>query len=254
MPNINEAVSKAVDDAVLDHLSDDGKIDEAGLAKSLAEAMTESMEAMQKKTEALLAMTGAELDHYRTLKGDAAEAWLAKSSEDRQAELKKAQDDDEVLKTEHGVIRKSEVGDSVYAVLKGQQAEIEKQAKDAALEKSKREEAEFAKKAEERYPALPGSPVEKGRVLKALEGVSEEVRKTAEGMLGAANKTVAPNLREVGTTYKSEDEGGEATDALEKLAEEYATKHDITKARAYAKVLETPKGAELYEQTQAVRR
>lgn len=90
---------------------------------------------------------------------------------------------DEIIKVGEKSFAKSKVGADAFEMMKAQQAEIVK-------ERDERIVAQMEKRAGDEMPLLPGTAGEKALVLKALMGVPEAVRKTAESMLTAGEKAI----------------------------------------------------------------
>ena len=198
---------------------------------------------------ALSALTDAEKAHYATLDEGMQKAFLDASQEARAAQVEKAQADDEVLEVNGKTIKKSDVGEEQFAVLKEVAGEAATARKEARIEKEKRELADFTKRAEDEYGHLPGETVKKGAVLKAIQILDEAVRRDLEAMLKAGEEACRLAELEKGTILDNERDGAEAE--LDKLAEEYREKHGVTKAAAYDAILQTKAGAELYNQSLA---
>lgn len=90
---------------------------------------------------------------------------------------------DEVLKVGDQTISKSAVGDQTFAMFKAQAEEI-------AKARDERETAVLEKRVESEFPSLVGTTAEKAKVLKAIAGAPEDVRKSAEAIFVAAEKAV----------------------------------------------------------------
>jgi hypothetical protein len=179
-------------------------------------------------------------------------AFLAKSSADRAAEIAKAADADPVVFTaaDGSQFRKSDDPRLVSAVRRAdEESKVAKQARDRA------EGLELAKRAEVEIPNLPGSPVVKAALLKAVDGIADEaVRKDALAAIVAGSNGLAPALRTIGkrgtgtTGTDSEQSGGDPEAKLDELAKARASKDGIPYAKAYREVLRTTEGARLYGQ------
>lgn len=156
---------------------------------------------------------------------------------------------DEVFKSADGVeIRKSEVGDSLFSILKSQNDRLAAQADEIAKANERAELVVLEKRASDEFGHLPGTAVEKAKVLKSIADLPEEVAKSLEAMLKAGEEALVGAFKMAGTTKGHEP--GSPQDALEKKVDEVAKAQNISKAAAYDKVLsEFP---ELYDATQAV--
>ncbi len=152
--------------------------------------------------------------------------------------------EDEVIKVGEVEFRKSTTQPEVFNVIKAQQAEI-------AKEREARELADFAKRAETELGALPGKSNELGAAMRAMTKMDEATRKTLETALKAGNAAMKAGFDEIGKNRGIIE--GSATDRLEKLAEEHATKNNTTVAVGYDEVLKTREGRELYAETRKER-
>jgi cation transport regulator len=182
------------------------------------------------------------------------ETATAKSAVDKElADLKK---DAEVAKTDEVVkmtdpvdatktieLRKSQVGEGAFTFMKAQQVRLEKA-------EQERIEVVFGKRAETEIGSLPGESIMKGKVLKAVEEIADEkVREAAIAALKAGNAAMKSKVfKTVG------HDGGNANESdpeakLDVMAKDYASKNSMPFQKAYAVVLETPEGRELYKQT-----
>ena len=171
---------------------------------------------------------------------------VTKRAEKAEADLatvtkaKETVEKDEVIKVGEIEVKKSAVGDATFAVIKAQQAEIVK-------ERDARELVELTKRAETEYASLPGEPVAKAKVLKAMAGLGEEDRTALDVMLKAGQAAMDERMAERGTAAGKPV--GSAEEELDKLAATYAVENKVNKAAAYMKVLETAEGSKLYSKS-----
>lgn len=140
---------------------------------------------------------------------------------------------DEVFEANGATIRKSEVGDGVFAFIKQQHETIEL--------------ASFEKRAKSELPLLPGTDIAKAKVLKALSGLGEETRKSLEAMLVAGNEAMNGMTKSLGHAGRA---FSKAAEELDSLVDAHASEKGVTKSAAYVAVLATPKGRELYERSE----
>lgn len=124
--------------------------------------------------------------------------------------------------------------------------QLEAQAERVAKLEEKDERESLAKRAEEAYPNLAGSPVQKGQLVKAVDSISdEETRGAVEDALKAADAAVGKLFDMVG-----DPEGGDDTetahDKLTKMAEAAVEegKYDSV-SKAYAAIAASPEGREI---------
>lgn len=147
------------------------------------------------------------------------------------AAITKAKDDaakDEIIKVGEVEVRKSAVGDATFAVIKAQQAEI-------AKEREARELVEFTKRAETEFPSLPGEPVAKAKVLKAVATLDKADGDALTVMLKSGEEAMKARMRETG-----HGGGGVILDSAEarmnKMASELSAKDSISIAKAHDKL------------------
>lgn len=129
-------------------------------------------------------------------------------------------DAEEILKVGDRTIRKSIVGADTFEMFKAQQADITK-------ERDARVDAEMTKRATEEYPSLVGTAVEKGAILKHLASAPEDVRKSAEAILTAAEKATKAAF----TTAGAGDGQVRAPADMAKAKQDFMGKVDEIKAR-----------------------
>lgn len=229
------------------------------LAKAEADA------ALQK---ALAALSDVEKAHYAGLDDAGKAAFIAKSADDRKAEVdaaavaKKA-GETVVYKSRDGMEFTSKHDPILVALAKKNdklEAEIEKARTDA-------EQATFEKRANDELAHLPGDVKVRAALLKAVEGIKdEEVRKGALAAIKSKAPDVKAATKTVGTTaakkageVEVEAEPGSpdalvaikrhAEDQLDELAKKHAEEHKVPFVKAYQAVLATDEGKELYEAT-----
>lgn len=167
------------------------------------------------------------------------EAETAKVTELTKA--KEAIEKDEVIKVGETEVRKSVVGDGVFAVIKAQQAEI-------AKERDAREIAELTKAAETAYGSLPGEPIAKAKALRAVSKLGDEDKAVVEAMLKAGEAAMKAGFNTIGKAGGSIAEGS-AEDKLDKLAKAKAEKDGVPFAKAYDEVLKSEDGKRLYNES-----
>jgi hypothetical protein len=205
--------------------------------EALKKAQAESADKLA-KAEAYAKLSDAAKAHVAKLSKADAEAFMAKPDDEKEAECKKAADlakaADETLTVGGATIRKSEVGAGAFAVMKAQQAAIEAQAAEIAKAKDEAETAKFEKIAAEQYQHLPGTDVEKAKVLKSLAALPEDVRKTQENILKAAEATAKLAFESRGATYGSPDVAKAAAN-FTKRVDEIAARDKCAKTVALSK-------------------
>lgn len=242
------------------------QIDMDALSKSMSENLKKVMSDMLAKdknlsaeamTEAVVAViTGDLTAMQKSLNDD-----LQKAIDDVQKEIDSKIADavkktetvtkgaDEELQMNGVTFKKSAVGDDVFKAIKASHEEQQRLRKEMEHERQiTRVEKEFAN--------VAGAPSDKAALLTLIEKADDNVKKIGLEVLKALNEAGKAFKKEDGTS-ETNVEGSDVTkmssdnDAslkLDKMAEELAAKEGITKAAAYAKVLDTPEGTKLYEQ------
>lgn len=99
---------------------------------------------------------------------------------------------DETLTVGGSTISKAAVGDAMFNIVKAQQADIAKARDEAEI-------STLAKRASDEFGSLPGTDVEKAKVLRALKAADPEVLKTAEAIFTAAEKATKGAFDTAGT-------------------------------------------------------
>lgn len=199
---------------------------------------TASAEATAKlaKAEKLAKMSDAAKAYMATLAKADVPAFMEKPEDEQDKECKKAADiakaSDETLTVGDATVRKSEIGSAAFAVLKSQSEAIAKQAEQIAKAEEKAELATLEKRAIEEFAHLPGTSVEKAKVLKAIAAMPEEVRKSQENILKAAEATAKLAFETRGTRNVGKSDGSVN---FAKRVDEIAARDGVSKTVAMAK-------------------
>src|SRR3990172_3527221 len=181
---------------------------DAGVAAELTtqvESLTAKVEELTTSLEvetAKASMNDQEKAYMSSLGREEQKAFRGLSAGDRKKKMGKAADD-ETLTDQNSTIRKSSVGDEMFAILKAQSEEIESAVKSAATEKAARQMGEYEKVAKAAYTNLPGTDIEKAHVLKGIESLSEDVQASIVKMLAAGEGAIKSAFTRLG------DGGGE---------------------------------------------
>lgn len=254
------ALAKAKDDS--DAEADKARKEAKKASDEKAAAEDDAKKA--KKAAAVSDLDPDEKEHYDGLGDDAKDTFLAKPKDERKKAAKVAKAADEILVVGSTSVRKSVVGDGVFAVLKAQQEQIDagaaelKKAKDEACTATftKQAETEFAHVAgtlDQRVVMLKGidlmtDPVAKKAVLDALTA-AEAMAKTAFSRVGAGG-ALEPGFAKTGGTGNGNGAGFTKADGeLDRLAKEYEKAHaGMSYAKAYDNVVQA--NPQLYEQSQ----
>jgi hypothetical protein len=211
---------------------------------TMSEELTKALAQVAELTKALAAaevlakMSDADKKHMESMKDDKAKDEFAKMSAiDRTAAIAKAAQEDEVFKSVHGnqEIRKSDVGASMFMILKAQDDEIRKSREEVTKAKEATRAVELAKKADEAFKHLPGETVAKVGILKAMDAMSEADRGALDAILKAADAALAGAYVERGTSTGQVDVAKSAK--VEELAKAHAEAHNVSMAQARVAVI-----------------
>lgn len=256
-----KARARALD--LTDMLPEEGKL--AELIKSAGEAgetvrkendmsdtnpaapTVEELQAKLERVTALAEFNDAQKAHFKGLDEEAQKAFIAKSADERQAEVdevtKAANEADPVVyKTAAGLEIRKSAGEAMVAIAKSNDKLI---ADNAKLAKAA-EDAAFEKRAEDELGFMPGDVATRVALLKSVEGIEDEAqRKAALDALHAHNETFKSAHETVGHGGQPKVDST-AVDKLDELAKKYAEDNEVSVSKAYDAVLQTEKGAELY--------
>ncbi len=199
-------------------------------------------------------LNDAERKVFGTLKGDEADAYLAKPADERKADIEKAakeaeakaKDNDPVVyTTEDGLELRKSMGEAFVNMAKSNDS-IRKENK---VLREGREQDALEKRAETELSHLPGDLKTRAAMLKAIDGIEdEEQRKAALDSLRAQDAKLSAAFETAG--HGGTPEPGSADDELNKLAQEHKDKNpELTIEQAHAEVLKTERGGELYTKT-----
>lgn len=167
------------------------------------------------------------------------------SDEERKKKMALTKANDEVIKVAGKEVRKSEIGEAMFAIVKSQQESLVTQEKATKKALEAAELTILTKRAGDEFSHLTGTAEEIAGVLKAFEGMPDEVKKTAEGLLSSAEKLAAKAFNREGHRDGNNVIEGSPVDKLDKLAKEYAKENKCDFSKAYVAVIE--KHTDLYE-------
>ncbi|NIT99874.1 MAG: hypothetical protein GWN01_02695, partial [Nitrosopumilaceae archaeon] len=223
--------------------------------EQIKKAVEEQLAPYKQENEILKAvaeMTDNEKAFYKSLTSDEQKEEFRKaSSEDRQKQIEKSKQSDEVLELSSGaIIRKADVGDSVFDVMKAQNkqmAEMQTQLTKAQEDQKQAfEKAEFQtliNKAEKEYPYIPGTPEEKAKTLQAIKALPEDQQEVMYQNLKKQNEALASGFSSLGSTGMDTEDDPNAK--LEKMAQKHAEEKGIDFHKAYNEVIQTDEGRKL---------
>lgn len=189
---------------------------DAAVNKQLQDQVTELTAKVGELTADLdveKAMNDTEKEYMRSLGADAQRAFRGMSAAERKKKMGKAATDDETLTIKGRVIRKSAVGEDTFEIFKAQQEDIARAQKAADDERDARQQVAYEKIATDSYGNLPGTPVEKARVLKGIETLDDAVQTALVKMLSAGDKAIKSAFDRVGTR----GDGGEGLNRVSGL-------------------------------------
>lgn len=174
--------------------------DQEAAAKAAAEKHAAELKAAQdalakaeadaKLATAKASLTKDEREFFDAIKDEAAsKAFLEMTAEKRAEAIALAKAGVETITVYGQTVSKAAVGAEMFTVLKAQADENAKLAKALAEETEARKTAEYKKRAADELGSLPGTEAEKVELLKSLDSMGGNARKTLDTMLkaGAAN-------------------------------------------------------------------
>jgi len=208
-------------------------------------AELEKAQKRAERAEAIIKLTPEQRTHFDTLKGDEADAFLAKSSEEKDAVLKNLRDADPVVyKSADGVeFRKS---DDARLVQMAKDRDNDRA--ELARERAVAKKADLEKRAGDVFKGLTGDIVAKAALLGAVESIEDEgVRTQVTEMLKAKDAGMQKAFQRQGTSESPDTDGALTPDQeIDALAKQHAKDKGVTIEKAYADVLSTPEGIALY--------
>lgn len=193
------------------------------------------------RAEAILKLDATSRAHFDGLKPEVQETFLAKTAEQRAAEVREAGESDKIVyKSASGQVYR--MSDDPRLIELAKKSDEDRQAAKDALEKVAM--ADFCKRADAELGSLPGTVEVRAGILKALVGVPG-----APELLKAANEAAKLAFKSNGTTGGAVETTPEAQ--LDALAKKYAADNKVSFEKAYTAVIETPEGGKLYQQVGA---
>lgn len=218
------------------------------------DAKIEELQAQLMRANSIASFNDAEKAHLATLKGPDADAFLAKSADDRVIVLEdvakraadaaaKAEGDDPVeYTTTDGIELRKSAGVAFIAMAKSNDA-LRKRLDES---EDARDRAVLEKRAEADLAHIPGDLATRIEMLKAIDGIEDETKR------GAALNALKAQNEAMGKAFVTIGNGGSpvpgsASEQLDTLAKAHQEKHpDMTSEQAYAAVVETEAGQTLY--------
>ena len=208
-----------------------------------------SLQAEHDRLTAIVGLGATDRAHFEGL-GETAvqDAFLAQPPDIRTEEIAAAlqaqTDADPVIyKTTDGMELRKSAGEVTISLAR----RLDASEKRSAELEARDEQARLEKRADTELPNLVGDVKTRAALLKAAEGIPDATqRDAAVESLRTYNEAMVMAFQRLGTTEASE--AGSPLAKLDKMAEQYASEHDVTFEAAYDKVVMTPKGRPLYDQ------
>lgn len=242
----------------------DVKIDIESLAKAMSENLKKSLADIVKNKEmsseamadAVVAIVSGDLEKMQKSMQEQISKSLGEVQKELDAKIAKAKEEttkvekgmDEALEMNGVSFKKSDIGETAFAAIKASYTEQQKLRKEM-------EHAKMVTRVEKEYPNVAGKPEDKADFLEVIEKSSDTVKAMGLALLKSLNEKGAFYKKELGgsdhrdpSVAKSLETDTDASMKLEKMAAEYATKHNISKAQAYDIISESPEGERLYEE------
>lgn len=188
--------------------------------------------------ESISKMSAKEREYMSQLDDEAAEEFRAAAKEKRDAMMKKSAESDEVFKSADGhEIRKSVVGEGVFAILKSQDELLKATREEMVKAAERAQTVELTKRAEEEFGALPGETVAKVAVLKAVSLMDEAAQATLTAMLKAGNDALAGGFKEIGKSGGRPQDVTKAAKRDDLVKAHMAANPNVTKAMAEVAIM-----------------
>jgi hypothetical protein len=223
------------------------------VVKTEADARVAELEAQLAKANKIAGLTGDIRAYFDGLDETAKSAFLEKSAEDQAAAVKAAKSQ---VEDEDPVVYKSADGQEFRKSDDPRIVALAKRADEQAKRADKAEAAQRDGELEKRAAALthiPGDLDVRKSMLNAIDGIPDEAQRTrALEALKAQDAALGVAFKNAGVrSGATADVAGSPEAELDTLAKAYANENKVTVEQAYDKVLQTPRGAELYAQTTA---
>jgi len=225
-------------------------------AKKALETQKAEMDALKAENELLKAkgkMTPAEQAACDAMAADdEKKKFIEMSPEDRQKRMAEIAKGDESITVDGQTVSKSKVGPEMFAVIKSQQARIQKGEEEVRKEREERQTVELTKRAETELENLPGEVAKKVDVLKTFASMPEEARATLETMLKAGNAAMKAAFQRVGQCG-GDPEKMKSADSFLKHVSEIKKRDNCTDTQAQQTARkEHPEAFKTYQEVGAV--
>lgn len=217
--------------------------------------MNDQEKATLAKALSLASMSDAEKTYLKTLTAEKQDEFIKLEAEKR-ADFIKANplvvDDGETIEVAGQTIKKSDVGATMFGVLKAQNTQINTMSALLGSTTLALEIETFAKRAEKDYPYLPGSPEEKGAMLREIEKLPDVAKKATLASLKAASDAIKYQTTELGTVGGTTGDAaeGSATAEMEAMVQKHIQANPtLGYDKAYSEILKA--NPQMYERMEA---
>lgn len=237
-----EMDKKEFDDAIAKLKAENDRVVKA-LTEKVAKLETDNAMAVAKAK-----MSDDEKAHMEELSEDQKKAFSDMKPDERKKAMGVKKSGDSI--TVGGIkIFKSRVGEDTFNALKSQSDEIAKNGEAIKKAEEAREMAVLEKRASDEFGDVVGTDVEKAQVLKHMSTASEEVRKSFDAILKAANDTASPAFKRLGHSQGHVDQAVEkAAEPFKKRVAEIRKRDDCSRVEALRKAQgEFPKEFEAFQ-------
>lgn len=210
------------------------KLNDTSKALEELQAKFEALEAEKEEEAFKGSMTDAEKEYMNGLSDEEKrKEFMRMPSKDRRRMMNKAEEEDETIKVDGRVIRKSVVGEDQFAVIKSQQERIANQDEEIAKEREARLTAELTKRAEDELSHYEGETTEKVKVLRAIEKMEDGPKSTLLKMLKGGEGALSLAFDKMGHRGQEEVDKG-ASEKFEKHVSTIMTNEKVDKNEAMA--------------------
>ena len=235
-------LSGAVEEAMTPTMKGKGRMSEQN-------STTDELVKRLERAEAVLNFTAAERTHFDGLAAEAQDEFIGKAAADRSAELalakRQAEDADPVVYTtmDGHQLRKGADGDALIAVMRSN----DMIRKDNALLKADSDRQRVTKRVREELPHISGTEDEQVALVKAIEAIEDQaVRDGAFAILKRNDQGLSSIMKTNGSQGGAVEKSANQT--LNEKVAKHAADEKISFTAAYAAVMDTSEGNDLYEQ------
>lgn len=197
-------------------------------------AQLDALKADLAKAQALADLNDEQKQYYKGLKEDVQAAFLAKSIDDRQAEIDLSKSADKVIyKGADGTEYRESGGVQLAAMAK----RLDEQAEAFAKSEAEKDQLRYEKRAEDELKYISGTVETRVAILKSLDAIQDEaLRKAAYASIQSGNNANADAFKTFGSSEinKASDDAGAELERLTKAHQEqekvdYFTAYDAVK-------------------------